>query len=32
MIEATIEKLIAMKLSGMAEGLQEQLNNNAYKD
>ncbi|MEI6152767.1 MAG: IS21-like element helper ATPase IstB [Deltaproteobacteria bacterium] len=32
MIEATIEKLIAMKLSGMAEGLQEQLNNDAYKD
>ena len=32
MIEATIEKLIAMKLSGMAEGLQEQMNNHAYKD
>lgn len=32
MIEATIEKLIAMKLSGMAEGLQEQISNNAYKD
>jgi DNA replication protein DnaC len=32
MIDATIEKLIAMKLSGMAEGLQEQMLNNAYKD
>jgi DNA replication protein DnaC len=32
MIEATIVKLIAMKLSGMAEGLQEQMNNPAYKD
>jgi len=32
MIEATIEKLIAMKLSGMAEGLQEQISNHAYKD
>jgi DNA replication protein DnaC len=32
MIEATIEKLIAMKLTGMAEGLQEQISNNAYKD
>jgi len=32
MIEATVEKLIAMKLFGMAEGLQEQLNNQAYKD
>jgi len=32
MIEATVEKLIAMKLFGMAEGLQEQLNNHAYKE
>jgi DNA replication protein DnaC len=32
MIEATIENLIAMKLSGMAEGLQEQISNNVYKD
>lgn len=32
MIEATIEKLIAMKLSGMAEGLHEQISNYAYKD
>jgi DNA replication protein DnaC len=32
MIEATIEKLIAMKLSGMAEGLQEQISNHVYKD
>jgi DNA replication protein DnaC len=32
MIEATVEKLIAMKLSGMAEGLQEQISNHAYKD
>lgn len=32
MIEATIENLIAMKLAGMAEGLQEQISNNAYKD
>ncbi len=32
MIEATIEKLIAMKLAGMAEGLKEQISNNAYKD
>ncbi len=32
MIEATIENLIAMKLAGMAEGLKEQISNNAYKD
>jgi len=32
MIEATIEKLITMKLFGMAEGLKEQLNNHAYND
>ena len=32
MIEATVENLIAMKLSGMAEGLREQISNNAYKD
>lgn len=32
MIEATIEKLIAMKLAGMAEGLQEQISTPAYKD
>ena len=32
MIEATIEKLIAMKLTGMAEGLQEQISTPAYKD
>jgi DNA replication protein DnaC len=32
MIEATIEKLIAMKLSGMAEGLREQMSNPAYGD
>lgn len=32
MIEATIEKLITMKLPGMAEGLQEQISNHAYRD
>jgi DNA replication protein DnaC len=32
MIEATMEKLIAMKLHGMAEGLREQMNNPQYKD
>jgi DNA replication protein DnaC len=32
MIEAVIEKLIAMKLHGMAEGLREQLNTPAYRD
>ncbi len=32
MIEAIIEKLILMKLHGMAEGLREQLNSPAYRD
>ena len=32
MIEATIEKLLVMKLYGMAEGLREQMNNPQYKD
>jgi DNA replication protein DnaC len=32
MIEATMEKLIIMKLSGMAEGLREQVSNPAYGD
>ena len=32
MIEAVMEKLIAMKLHGMAEGLREQLNTPAYRD
>lgn len=32
MIEATIEHLIAMKLSGMADGLREQMNSPAYRD
>ena len=32
MIEAVIEKLILMKLHGMAEGLREQLNTPAYRD
>ncbi len=32
MIEAIIEKLIVMKLSGMAEGLREQMNSHAYRD
>jgi len=32
MIEAVIEKLIAMRLHGMAEGLREQLNHPAYRD
>jgi DNA replication protein DnaC len=32
MIEATIEKLIMMKLPGMAEGLTEQIHNPAYRD
>jgi DNA replication protein DnaC len=32
MIEATMEKLLLMKLHGMAEGLKEQLNNPEYKD
>lgn len=32
MIEAVIEKLLVMKLHGMAEGLREQLNTPAYRD
>jgi hypothetical protein len=32
MIEATIEKLLIMKLHGMAEGLKEQMNNRQYRD
>ncbi len=32
MIEATVEKLISMKLHGMAEAVQEQVKNRAYKD
>jgi len=32
MIEATIEKLLLMKLYGMAEGLKEQMNNPQYRD
>ncbi len=32
MIEATMEKLLLMKLHGMAEGLREQMNNPEYKD
>jgi len=32
MIEATVEKLISMKLHGMAEAVQEQMKNRAYKD
>jgi len=32
MIEATIEKLLAMKLHGMEEGLREQMNSLEYKD
>jgi len=32
MIEATIEKLIIMKLHGMAEGIREQLSNTGYRD
>ena len=32
MIEATMEKLVLMKLHGMAEGLREQMNNPEYKD
>jgi DNA replication protein DnaC len=32
MIEAVIEKLIMMKLHGMAEGFREQLNTPAYRD
>lgn len=32
MIEAIVEKLIAMKLYGMAEGVREQMNSSAYRD
>lgn len=32
MIEATIEKLLLMKLYGMVEGLKEQMNNPQYRD
>ncbi len=32
MIEATVEKLITMKLHGMAEAVQEQMKNRMYKD
>jgi DNA replication protein DnaC len=32
MIEATIEKLLLMKLHGMAEGLREQMNSVEYRD
>lgn len=32
MIEATVEKLITMKLHGMAKAAQEQIKNRAYKD
>lgn len=32
MIEATVEKLISMKLHGMAEAVQEQMKNSAYKE
>jgi DNA replication protein DnaC len=32
MIEATLEKLLTMKLYGMTEGLKEQLNSHEYKD
>ncbi len=32
MIEATVEKLISMKLHGMAEAVQEQMKNRVYKD
>ncbi|MGZ6292654.1 MAG: IS21-like element helper ATPase IstB [Syntrophales bacterium] len=32
MIEAVIEKLTAMKLHGMSEGLKEQMNSAAYRD
>ncbi len=32
MIEATVEKLISMKLHGMAEGIQEQMMTPAYKE
>jgi DNA replication protein DnaC len=32
MIEATIEKLLLMKLHGMAEGVREQMNSPSYRD
>ena len=32
MIEATVEKMISMKLHGMAEAVQEQMKNRVYKD
>ena len=32
MIEATIQKLIAMKLHGMADAVQEQIKTRAYKE
>lgn len=32
MIQITIDKLIAMKLSGMVEGLEEQINSSVYND
>ena len=32
MIEATIQKLITMKLHGMADAVQEQIKNRAYKE
>jgi DNA replication protein DnaC len=32
MIEATVEKLITMKLHGMAEAVEEQMKNRAYKE
>ncbi len=32
MIEATIDKLITMKLNGMAEGVREQMSSPAYRD
>ncbi|MBA4419435.1 MAG: AAA family ATPase, partial [Syntrophus sp. (in: bacteria)] len=32
MIEALIEKLITMKLSGMAEGIREQVASHVYRD
>lgn len=32
MIEATVEKLISMKLHGMAGAVQEQMKNPAYKE
>ena len=32
MMQITIDKLIAMKLSGMVEGLEEQMNSSVYND